>query len=426
MTPRQFRKKYRSDERISTGSFYQAEGVSIHAGEKVGVVLLSLGGPGGRSDVEDFLYRRWMDPILEPSRITRGRHYLVRVAARIGARFLWKDYEQIGGQCPINRLTREQAAALQKYLTEKVLPESETGFRTYIAMRYGHPASEDALAQMKSDGITRIVLLPLYPQYSIATTGSSLAYWSAMAEAADRKDIPTTAVLEYAGHPGYIRALNDRIDQALQRFPKRVRSDTHLVFSAEQSVLGGHIRNDESFCGHVRETVRAVMSSRENQNFHVTFFDASDEMGRALHPDTRLTLQKLVSEGVRSLLVVPLGIATDHLWTAYTLDIDLRKEMDEFGVEYYEVAAALNCHPQFIGALGDIVADHLRSTSAGYGERGRNVDHVSGMEASNDRTRSGPGCPSCVAPITPRDWSGASGDGSRQMIQELARRNHES
>ncbi len=410
MTPRQFLLRYRTDPRVQSGTFFPSGPVEVTHGDRIGVVLLNLGGPTNRADVESFLYRRWMDPVLERLRVRFGRHLFVRLAAKAGARLLWKDYEQIGGECPINRLTREQASALQEELNGRASATHGIRFKTYIAMRYGLPDTSDAMRRMHSDGITHTVLLPLYPQYSTATTGSSLAYWSALLSR-DPKPISTTAVVEYAAHPGYIQALSDRIDQALQRVPRRLRAATHIVFSAEHPSIGGHFRSDDSFCAHVRETSQRVMSAREQTASHLTYYDVPHSETDSGHPETSQVLLKLGAEGVRSVVVVPIGLATDHLWTAYTLDIALRQEVNESGIEFFEVANAMNCHPQFIAGLADIVTDHIRlGTGSAFSASRRSVG-IGGRPSADDRMRyeSDGRCQVCSPSIRAREWRAGSG-----------------
>ncbi|MBT8400788.1 MAG: ferrochelatase [Rhodothermia bacterium] len=401
---------------MQSGAFFPSGPVDVTQEDRIGVVLLNLGGPASRSDVESFLYRRWMDPVLERLRIRRGRHVLVKLAAKIGARLLWKDYEQIGGECPINRLTREQASALQEELNGGASSAHGIRFKTYIAMRYGSPDSNDALRKMRSDGITRSILLPLYPQYSMATTGSSLAYWFAMTSR-DAQPISTTAVVEYAAHPGYIQALSDRIDQALQRVPRRLRSSTHVVFSAEHPSIGGHFRGEDSFCAHVRETIQRVMSSREQTPSHLTYFDVPQSETYSGHPETRQVLKELGAEGVRSVVVVPIGLATDHLWTAYTLDIALRQELRESGIEFYEVTSALNCHRQFISALADIVTDHIRIGTGSAAHPRHRPGGTAGRHSADARMRNEEDarCHVCSPSIRAREWKAGSGSAGQVL-----------
>src|SRR5690606_40651376 len=131
---------------------------------------------------------------------------------------------------PLNRLTREQAAALEKYLMREFGEEAGVEFKTYIAMRYWHPFSEEAAEQMRQDGINKVVLLPLYPHYSKTTTGSGLIYWYALQEEGEIPRWDTTYVLEYSTNQKYVQAVSESIDVAYQRFQMDHRSMVHLLF----------------------------------------------------------------------------------------------------------------------------------------------------------------------------------------------------
>ncbi len=360
MTPRQFLRDFSRDSRLDGVRYFPVEPVAVRDGDRVGVVLMNLGGPHDRSEVETILYRRWMDPVIQRSRFRSGRHYVVSIAAKLGSRQLWKDYEQIGGECPINRRSREQASALQECLNGA--PSSALGvtFKTYLAMRYGYPSSEDAMRELVRDEITKVVLLPLYPQCSVATTGTSLAYWSAMLRSDHRLKFETSAVLEYAAHPDYLQALSERIDEALQRFPKRVRPATHIVFCAEHPSAGGVFDMEESFLTLIDESVRRLVAGRgATHKHHVTFFGGERSEVTHGYAETRCTLNELAADGVKSVLLVPMGLVTDRLWTSHTLDIALRQEVERSSIQFFEVASALNCHPLFITALSRIVCAHV-------------------------------------------------------------------
>lgn len=354
MTPREFLKSYRYDPRIVTGEYFSSKPLQLKRGDRVGVVLMNLGGPDTIPDVEPFLYNLFMDPaIIDIPVGGRLRHWICRYIATKRSRSVGKDYEQIGGGSPINRLTREQSASLEKHLNKKFGEVAGVEFRTYIAMRYWHPYSEEAAEEMRRDGINKVVLLPLYPQYSKTTTGSSLVYWHQLNE---RKEIPawdTTYVFEYAANPKYVQAVNDRIDQALQRFPKEERDNVHLVFSAHGTPLREMKERRDPYCCLINASVDRVMHLREfDRPYHVAF---QSKVGPAewLTPSTPDKLEELAQDGVKSVLIVPIAFVTDHVETTYELDIEVREEAIAFGIENYEVSSGLNCHPLFIESLAE-------------------------------------------------------------------------
>ncbi len=273
MTPREFLRKYRYDRRLVTGRYYGSDPLPISRGETIGVVLLNLGGPSKTDEIAPFLYNLFMDPaIIDMPVAGIFRHWISSYVARTRSAKIAKDYELIGGGSPINRLTREQAQSLEKHLNEKYGRAAGVNFRTFIAMRYWNPSSEEAAAQMKAEGVDKVVLLPLYPQYSKTTTGSSLVYWWMLEQEGEIPEWPTTQVFEYAANPKYVRAISERIDEALQRFPRETRDEVHIVFSAHGTPLREMKERRDPYCCLIHSTVDQVVSFRnDDRPFHVSF-----------------------------------------------------------------------------------------------------------------------------------------------------------
>lgn len=360
MTPRDFLRRYQYDERLVTGAYFSSAPLPIERGDKVGVVMLNLGGPRRQDEVEPFLYNLFMDPAIIDMPVGRTlRHWLSRFIARTRSTSVGKDYEVIGGGSPINRLTEEQAQSLEALLNEHYGEAAGVTFRTYIAMRYWKPESEEAAAQMQADGITKVILLPLYPQYSKTTTGSSLIYWWVLEQEGEIPAWPTTQVFEYAANPKYVQALSERIDEGLQRFPKEARPDVRLLFSAHGTPVREMKERRDPYCCLIHSTVDRVMAHRRHDRpYHVAF---QSKVGPAewLTPSTPDQLEKLAKDGYKAVLVIPVAFVTDHIETAYELDVEVREEAEHFGIEHYEVTSGLNCHPLFIEALGEATAAQL-------------------------------------------------------------------
>lgn len=369
MTAREFLKVYRYDERLITGGYFSQEPVEVKPGDRVGVVMMNLGGPMAEEDVEPFLYNLFMDPaIIDIPLPKRPRHWLSRFIASKRSKTVGEDYKLIGGNSPINRLTREQAEALEERLNTRFGPTTGATFRTYVAMRYWKPFSEDCARQMTEDGIDKVVLLPLYPQYSKTTTGASIIYWNALQESGEIPTWPTSLVYEYAAHPLYVQSISERIDEGLQRFPRTVRDRVHLLFSAHGTPVKEMKSRRDPYCCLVHSTVQQVMNARdEERSFHVAF---QSKVGPAewLTPSTPDKLEELAQDGHTAVLVIPVAFVTDHIETAYELDIEVREEAEEFGIEHYEVTCGLNCHPLFIEALTESVAAQVTATRTVEGD----------------------------------------------------------
>lgn len=412
MTPLDFLRSYDFDQRIIRGGYYPSSPLEVEEGEQVGVVLLNLGGPETLDDVEPFLYNLFMDPaILDMPVGGRLRHWLCKAIAYCRSASVEEDYELIGGGSPLTRLTKEQAEGLQGHLNEHYGEPAGVDFRTYIAMRYWHPFSEEAAAQMVADDVDKVVLLPLYPQYSKTTTGSSLAYWKVLEENDEIPSWPTTTVFEYAANPKYVQALSERIDEALQRFPRSRQENVHLVFSAHGTPLWEMTQRRDPYCCLVHSTVEQVMRLRGwDHPFH-TAFQSKVGPGDWLVPSTPDKLESLAEQGVRSVLVIPVAFVTDHVETSYELDIEVREEAETYGIEYYEVTAGLNTHPLFIEALGEATAaqlelpidvNQLRVGGDGMSQEYplRSLDELPRHSAEHRDTR----CPNCECITEARKW----------------------
>jgi ferrochelatase len=364
MTPRAFLSAYTPDALSQLGhTACESASLSVQQEDVVGIVLLERGGPSSLEDVEPFLYRLLMDPVAVDIPVGgRLRHWLCRSLARLHAGSMRERYRMIGGSSPANRLVREQAHALQARLDRRASDDG-VPFRVYTALRHGTPSAERCVQEMIDDGVTCVVLLPLHPHYSDASTGAMLAYWTALCNTGECPDWPTATVCEYAANPKYIQALSERIDEGLQRFPVQHRSEVHLVFSTlgMPDVVPNALRG-KALAGsrhRLQLTIDAIMQRRDPQRRHHVAFEHYSRWAHGAAPALHQTLESLAREGMRSVLVVPLAFAADHMETACELDIEMRDRAETLGIAHYEVVSALNSHPLFIEALCDVTMAHL-------------------------------------------------------------------
>jgi ferrochelatase len=380
MTPYEFlrrydRESYNSDPRMVNGQFFSGDKLDVEPGDTVGVVMLNLGGPDSEEAVEPFLYNLFMDPaIIDFSEVVyfqargRVRQAFSKVISYFRSQSVAEDYKEISddGGSPINPLTREQADSLEQRLNEQYAARTGVTFKTYMAMRYWEPFSEETAAQMEADGVDEVVLLPLYPQYSKTTTGASLVYWHELERAGEIPEWPTSFVFEYATYPKYIEALSERIDEGLARFPDEVRDDVHLLFSAHGTPLTEMKERRDPYCCLVHSTVKHLMEHRGHDHDFSTAFQSKVGPSKWLEPPTDDTVAELAEEG-EDVLVVPVAFVTDHIETSYELAIEIPEELAEEGEpipEHYEVMPGLNSHPKFIEALADVTAAQLRLPDA--------------------------------------------------------------
>ena len=220
--------------------------------EKIGVVLLNLGGPDSLDAVEPFLLNLFSDPdIINFPLSFLFRKRLAKLISSKRAPKVQEQYAKIGGKSPLKDFTLKQAKLLEKDLNENI------DAQVYVAMRYWHPTTDEALDEIERDGIKRVILVPLYPQYSKATTTSSVKEWEARLSKRNM-ELDTTLVESYFDFPPYIDAWVERVDQGLKRFPEQRRNEVHLIFSAHGTPMK-LVREGDPYSTHIKKTVDEII-----------------------------------------------------------------------------------------------------------------------------------------------------------------------
>lgn len=322
--------------------------------ERIGVVLLNLGGPDTLDAVEPFLNNLFNDPdIIDFPGSFLIRRWLAKQISTRRAPMASKQYAEIGGGSPLKAHTLKQAELLESLLNDH-FPA-----KVYTAMRYWKPFTEDALDEIERDGIRRVILLPLYPQYSKATTESSVKEWKRQLEQrSDMADLKWSLVEQYHDFPPYIDAFVERIEQALERFPADDRTRVHLVFSAHGTPIK-LVRQGDPYSQQIAVTVDRVIEQGGFSHDWSLCYQSKVGPQKWLTPSTPDTIEHLAAKGVKRMLLVPIAFASDHLETLFELGIEYRKLADRSGVEQYEVTEGLNNSPKFIDALATLVMSEM-------------------------------------------------------------------
>jgi len=323
--------------------------------KKIGVVLFQLGGPDSSAAVEPFLFNLFSDPdIINFPLAWIARRPLARYISRRRAGTVRHHYDAIGGHSPIRQLTERQACKLEQALG------SEFDARCWIAMRYWRPLTAEAAAAVRSAELDALVLLPLYPQYSFATTLSSLKEWNRVYRASARAPGPLL-IQEFHEHPHYIGALVEKIQVALTHFDDI--SKVHLLFSAHGLPLS-LIERGDPYQRQVEETVRAVLARGGWPNAHTLCYQSRVGRQKWLEPSLRQTIPHLAQQGQKNLLVIPISFVTEHIETLHEINMEARAEALAAGIEQFEMMPAVGDSPAFIEALASLV----RSALAGAAE----------------------------------------------------------
>jgi len=330
-------------------------GKMARTARRVGIVLFQLGGPDTLEAIEPFLYNLFCDPDIIDFPFARiGRKPLAKLISTTRARKVQHHYATIGGGSPIRKHTERQARALETELRHQGLDA-----QCFVAMRYWHPFTHEALSQLRVAGCDEIVLLPLYPQYSSTTTGSSLNEWRRLF----RGETPVHCIETFYRHPDYLDSVIEKINEALSRFSDPSQPD--IVFSAH-SIPMSVIEKGDPYQRHIEDTVQLLMQRGGWRNPHRLCYQSKVGASRWLQPSLHQTLRRLASEQVREICVVPVAFVSDHVETLGEIDHQARHEAHELGFTQFEMSAGLNDSPKFISALARLVKQALGNAVLSY------------------------------------------------------------
>jgi protoporphyrin/coproporphyrin ferrochelatase len=312
---------------------------------RLGVVLFQLGGPDTPQAIEPFLFNLFCDPDIIDFPFARiGRKPLAKLISTTRAKKVQHHYSAIGGASPIRRFTQRQANALQNRLRADGIDA-----HCFVAMRYWHPFTAEAVEQVRAANCDEVVLLPLYPQYSRTTTGSSLNEWRRLFQ----DDVQVHAIETFYRHPLYLDALVEKVDEALARFPESAQPE--MVFSAH-SVPVSVIEKGDPYQRQIEETVELVMRRGGWPHRHRLCYQSKVGASKWLQPSLHRTIRDLGAERAREVCVVPIAFVSDHVETLGEIDHEAREEAAELGIQQFEMTSGLNDSPTFIAALADLVA----------------------------------------------------------------------
>ncbi|KAK6140846.1 hypothetical protein DH2020_025414 [Rehmannia glutinosa] len=369
---------------------YPGDTIGSHshsAEEKIGVMLLNLGGPDSLHDVQPFLFN--LISFVFPGCSVPSTP-LAQLISVLRAPKSKEGYAAIGGGSPLRKITDEQASALKLALEAK-----EVSANVYVAMRYWHPFTEEAVHQashknemilakeIKRDRITRLVVLPLYPQYSISTTGSSVRVLRDMfREDTHLSRLPVAIIQSWYQREGYIKSMADLIEKELHVFPNP--EETMIFFSAHGVPVSYVEDAGDPYRDQMEECIFLIMQelkSRGISNNHTLAYQSRVGPVQWLKPYTDEVLVELGQQGVKSLLAVPVSFVSEHIETLEEIDMEYKELALESGIVNWGRVPALNCTSSFITDLADAVIEALPSAQA------ISTTNTTSDEAENDIVR---------------------------------------
>ena len=313
-------------------------------GEKLAVVLMSMGGPDRLEAVRPFLFNLFNDPAIMrvPGPVRRLLAWMISTR-RAGP--ATEIYRQLGGRSPLLENSVAQARALEEALGG--LGE----VRCFVAMRYWHPFAAETVKAVKAFDPDRIILLPLYPQWSTTTSASSLADWHRACREVGLER-PTRGVCCYPDEPGFIAALAGLIRPLYRAAANQGR--TRLLLSAhglpEKIVASG-----DPYQWQCERTSKALVAALGIAGLEwVTCYQSRVGPLKWIGPETSAEIARAGREGV-AVVVVPIAFVSEHSETLVELDVEYRKLAEEAGVPAYLRVPTVGIAPEFIAGLARLV-----------------------------------------------------------------------
>jgi ferrochelatase len=322
---------------------------------RTGVLLLNLGGPDQLEDVRPFLFNLFSDPEIIRLPFPWLQKPLAWFIATSRAKKSQENYRQIGGGSPLRRITEAQAQAIQDSLRQKGHDAS-----VYIGMRYWHPFTEEAIARIKRDGVEKLVILPLYPQFSISTSGSSFRLLEKLwQEDPGLNQIEYTTVASWYSRPGYLQAMAQLIAQELDKFPNP--DQVHIFFSAHGVPVSYVEEAGDPYQKEIEECTALIMQTLNRPNAHTLAYQSRVGPVEWLKPYTEDAIKELGAQQVQDLVVVPISFVSEHIETLQEIDIEYRELAEESGIHHFQRVPALDTHPGFIEDLANLVVEALEA-----------------------------------------------------------------
>lgn len=311
--------------------------------EKIAVVLFNLGGPDGPDDVQPFLKNLFSDPAIIRSPLP-VRFLVSRLISKTRAPSARENYARMGGGSPLLPETRKQAAALDAELTKRGRVA-----KSFIAMRYWKPYAADAVGEVLAWGATKVVLLPLYPQFSTTTTASSLKSWKQAGGPAG------VAVCCYPDTPKFVEAHARKLIDTWEAAGRPPNVRCLLSAHGLPEIV---VKSGDPYQWQVEYTVAALKPHLPADWEIEICYQSRVGPLKWIGPPTDASIEKAAADG-KAILLSPIAFVSEHIETLVELDFEYKHLADKHGAKVYLRAPALGADEGFIGTLADLVEESL-------------------------------------------------------------------
>jgi len=310
---------------------------------KRAVILFNLGGPDKLENVEPFLFNLFNDGaiISIPSIF---RYPLAKFISKRRAPIAKNIYKEIGNKSPILELTQEQAKSLENTLSTK------GDYKCFVVMRCWHPRASDVIKKVQEYKPNEVILLPLYPQYSASTSGSSINEWKEICKK-ENYQVKTKTICCYPTENNFVESHAKLIKKTI----KNLKNNSFKLLFSAHGLPENKIKNGDPYQWQIEQTVEQIMSKLTNENLDYTICYQS-RVGplKWIGPSTDEIIIKYSKEK-KGIVIVPVAFVSEHSETLVELDIEYKKLAEKNGCSFYKRVPALGIEEDFIKGLSKLV-----------------------------------------------------------------------
>ena len=311
---------------------------------KKAVILFNLGGPDKLENVQPFLFNLFYDPAILnlPSFI---RYPLAKLISNRRTPTAKKIYEELGGSSPILKLTNEQASALEQRLNQE---DDLSEYKCFVVMRCWYPRAEKVVKEVINFNPEEVILMPLYPQYSAATSGSSIKEWNDICKKNNFK-VRTSTICCYPTDQNFIQAHKDEIMKKIANLDK-----FKLIFSAH-GLPEKNIKKGDPYQWQVEQSVEQIIKSLNIKNLDwILSYQSRVGPLKWIGPSTEDIIIENSKLG-KHIVLVPIAFVSEHSETLVELDIEYKELADKNGCKNYSRVPALGTNENYIKAMSNLI-----------------------------------------------------------------------
>jgi len=311
---------------------------------KKAVILFNLGGPDKLDNVKPFLFNLFNDPAIL-NLPTIFRYPLAKLISYRRAPIAKKIYQELGGSSPILRLTEEQSKALEQKLNND---DQASVYKCFIVMRCWRPRAEDVVHLVKNFDPDEIILMPLYPQYSAATSGSSIKEWKDISKKNNLK-VKTSTICCYPADDNFVLAHKEEIMKKIDTL-----NNFKLIFSAH-GLPEKNIKKGDPYQWQVEQSVNKIVKSLNIKNLDwVLSYQSRVGPLKWIGPSTEDIIVENSKLG-KHIVLVPIAFVSEHSETLVELDIEYKELADKNGCKNYTRVPALGTNANYIKAMSSLI-----------------------------------------------------------------------